>query len=149
MNDAKRQPPSVSGPVGPTISRLRQKPPLSLVMSMRKTSSFGALPSSLSMSWKLLWNHRHVAIYTRDEDVRRVTSSVYKLIVSQTLRDENTQLVVKALKLRNLVVLKYNAEREEYARFFESQTHAEIGEFKHIAEQAGVEFDSSALATIE
>lgn len=90
---------------------------------------------------EVLCNHRRSAIFTRDEDVRRVTSSVYKLMVSQTVREEEIALVVKALKLGNLVVLKYNAEREEYCRFFESQTQTEIGEYifsKFLSERAKV-----------
>ncbi|MFC1706651.1 hypothetical protein ACFL59_07500 [Planctomycetota bacterium] len=91
--------------------------------------------------YDLLWNHRLVAVYTRDEDVRRVVSAAYKLMVSQTIRDDSVNLVVKALKLGNLVVLKYNAEREQYSRFFESQTQKEIGEYifsKFLSERAKV-----------
>ncbi|MHC4392367.1 MAG: hypothetical protein ACYS22_13790, partial [Planctomycetota bacterium] len=76
--------------------------------------------------YELLWNHRQTAIYTRDEDVRRITSAAFKLMVSGTVAEEATALTQKALKLGNLVVLKYNSEHEEYARFFESQTQGDI-----------------------
>jgi predicted RNA binding protein with dsRBD fold (UPF0201 family) len=72
---------------------------------------------------------KRVCIATRDEDVRRVTSAVYKLLVSTTVRDEGARIVTRALQLGNIVVLKYNAERDEFGRFFESQTQQEIGEF--------------------
>lgn len=78
---------------------------------------------------EVIVHHKRVAISTRDEDVRRIVSTVYKLLVSTTAREEGARIVVRALQLSNIVVLKYNADRDEFNRFFESQTQQEIGEF--------------------
>lgn len=79
--------------------------------------------------FEVIVHHRHVAVCTRDEDVRRIISATYKLLISDTLREEEAKLVRRALQLGNLVVLKYNPERQAYTRFFESQTQQAIGEF--------------------
>ncbi len=78
---------------------------------------------------EVLVNHKKVAVCTRDEDVRRLVSTVYKLFVSSTVREEATRLVVRALHFQNIVVLKYNGERDVFSRFFESSTQPDIGEF--------------------
>ncbi len=77
----------------------------------------------------VLVHHQKVAVCTRDEDVRRVISAVYKLFVSTTVRDEASKQLVRALRYGNIVVLKYNPDREVYQGFFESSTQQEIGEF--------------------
>ncbi len=77
----------------------------------------------------VLVHHQKVAVCTRDEDVRRIISTVYKLFVSATVRDEASKLLVRALRFGNIVVLKYNADREVFQSFFESSTQQEIGEF--------------------
>lgn len=104
--------------------------------------------------YEVLVHHRRVAVYTRDEDVRRIASTAYKLLVSKTLRNERVEVVRKALQLGNLVVLKYNHQRQVYTRFFESQTQQEIGDFifsKFLAERAKVKLINTvrnALASI-
>jgi hypothetical protein len=90
---------------------------------------------------EVIVHHKRIAVVTRDEDVRRIISSVYKLIVSGSVREESARIVTRALQLSNIVVLKWNHERDEYGRFFESSTQQEIGEFifaKHVTDKARV-----------
>ena len=70
---------------------------------------------------------KNVAVYTRDEDVKKLVSTSYRLVRSMG-KDVPASIAV-ALETHNVVVLKYNFDKGVYSRYFESQTIRRRDEF--------------------
>lgn len=70
---------------------------------------------------------RNVAVYTRDEDVKKLVSTTYRMIRSMG-RDVPAS-ILRRIEANNLVVLKYNYDKGVYSRYFESLTIRRPDEF--------------------
>lgn len=68
----------------------------------------------------LLVNQRLAAVYSRDSDVHRLVSTVFKVFVSTDVKDEETEYIQNTLFFRNLMLLRYRAEKEAWTRAFET-----------------------------
>ena len=75
-------------------------------------------------------NSSNVAIYTRDDDVRKLISATFKFLISGHITEHENLSFVKNFSHLNMVVLKYNYEKKVFSRFFESSTLPNIGEFR-------------------
>ncbi len=71
--------------------------------------------------YELLINKRNIAVYTRNDDVRKLISTFYKLI--NTSQDRSG---LRQLDYFNIVVLKYDGAKRVYRRFFESATDKKL-----------------------
>ncbi len=70
--------------------------------------------------YQMLYENRNVAVYTRDEDVKRLVSTTFRFIMYTANKGRN-QLGSK-FEFTNIIVFKHNYEKGVFSRFFESQT---------------------------
>ena len=75
-------------------------------------------------------NSHNVAVYTRDDDIRKLISATFKFLISKEIQNQLDLPFLKNIPHRNLLVLKYNYEKRVFSRFFESSTLPYVGEFR-------------------
>lgn len=80
--------------------------------------------------YELAVNSFNVAIYTRDDDIRKLVSATYKFLTSKLVGEEFSLTFLKKFAHLNIVVLKYNYEKHVFSRFFESSTEYWAGDFR-------------------
>ncbi len=68
----------------------------------------------------LLVNQRLVAIYSRDGDIHRLISTIFKVFVSTDVKDSETEYIQNTLFFRNLMLLNYRSEKDAWTRVFET-----------------------------
>lgn len=80
--------------------------------------------------YEILVNGNNICVYTRDDDIRKLISVTYRLIVYKYLQKNPLKLLLRNLAHLNILVLKYNYEKKVFSRFFESSTLENTDEFK-------------------
>lgn len=80
--------------------------------------------------YELAVNSFNVAVYTRDDDIRKLISATYKFLTSKLVSEEFNLAFLKKFSHLNIVVLKYNYEKHVFSRFFESSTEYWAGDFR-------------------
>ncbi|WP_372364689.1 hypothetical protein [Candidatus Uabimicrobium sp. HlEnr_7] len=80
--------------------------------------------------YEALVNGRNTCVYTRDDDIRKLISVTFRLLVSKFAHKDAFKNILCNLVHRNILVLKYNYEKKVFSRFFESSTIENIDDFK-------------------
>ena len=80
--------------------------------------------------YEVLVNNFNVAVYTRDDDIRKLISTTFRLLVSNQISEDPNLIFLRNLSHLNILVLKYNYEKKSFSRFFESSTLPHTGEFR-------------------
>lgn len=79
--------------------------------------------------YELLVDNLNVAVYTRDDDIRKLISATFKFLISKVNGEYAHISFLKNLSHLNIIAMKYNKEKRLYSRFFESSTLHFAGEF--------------------
>jgi hypothetical protein len=77
--------------------------------------------------YQMLRENRNAAIYTRDEDVKRLVSTTYRFI--RFLATRGKPYLGSRFDFTNIIVFKYHFEKGVFSRFFESQTTSHPEDF--------------------
>ncbi len=80
--------------------------------------------------YEMAVNGYNIAVYTRDEDIRKLISATYKFLTSKQIKEESSFSFLQNFSHLNIVVLKYHYEKRVFSRFFESSTDAWGGDFR-------------------
>jgi hypothetical protein len=103
-------------------------------LELKKPSSRGGNDTDERLAcrtfYELVMRNRNVAVYTRDDDIRKLISATYKFLVSKEIQDDQGLPFLKNLYYLNIIVLKYNYEKRVFSRFFESSTWLGTAEFR-------------------
>ena len=103
-------------------------------MELKKLSSRRANDTDERIAARALYeiiiNQSNVAVYTRDDDVRKLISTAFRLLISRQISEDCAYSFLKNFSHFNLLVLKYNYEKKSYSRFFESSTLPHTGDFR-------------------
>jgi hypothetical protein len=75
-------------------------------------------------------NNTKTAVYTRDDDVRKLISATFKFLISRQMNDNGDISFIKSFLHLNIMVFKYDYEKKVFARFFESSNLPDIGDFR-------------------
>lgn len=103
-------------------------------LELKKPSSRGGNDTDERLAcrtfYELVMHNRNVAVYTRDDDIRKLISATYKFLVSKEIQDDHGLPFLKNLYYLNIIVLKYNYEKHVFSRYFESSTWLGTAEFR-------------------
>jgi hypothetical protein len=73
-----------------------------------------------SAFYQMLYENRNAAVYTRDEDVKRLVSTTFRFLMFLATKGRTT--LARKLEFTNIIVFKYNYEKGVFQRYFESHT---------------------------
>jgi hypothetical protein len=78
--------------------------------------------------YELLMHDRNVAVYSRDDDVRKLVATVYRFAVAPELVHGEARKILQKLRFHKIIVFKFHPGKRTYSRFFESDTarHTEV-----------------------
>ncbi|BBM86459.1 hypothetical protein [Candidatus Uabimicrobium amorphum] len=80
--------------------------------------------------YEVLVNGHNTCVYTRDDDIRKLISVTFRLLISKFAQKDAFKEILRNLFHRNILVLKFNYEKKVFSRFFESSTLENIEDFK-------------------
>ncbi len=72
--------------------------------------------------YELLMHDRNVAVYSRDDDVRKLIATVYRFAVAPELVQGEASKILQKLRFHKIIVFKFHSGKRTYSRFFESDT---------------------------
>ncbi|MBI3845781.1 MAG: hypothetical protein HY292_14200 [Planctomycetes bacterium] len=72
--------------------------------------------------YELLMHDRNIAVYSRDDDVRKLVATVYRFAVAPELVHGEAQKILQKLRFHKIIVFKFHAGKRTFSRFFESDT---------------------------
>ncbi len=77
--------------------------------------------------YQMFYENRNAAVYTRDEDVKRLVSTTFRFLMFLASKGRST--LARKFEFTNIIVFKYNYEKGVFQRYFESQTTPHPGDF--------------------
>jgi hypothetical protein len=72
--------------------------------------------------YELLMHDRNVAVYSRDDDVRKLVATVYRFAIAPELVHGEAQKILQKLRFHKVIVFKFHPGKRTFSRFFESDT---------------------------